>query len=196
MDEESTTFREAGRVAEGEGCAYIALHGRTAEQMYSGKARWELIGELKEMLSIPVLGNGDIFAAPDALLMMEKTGCDGVVIGRGCLGNPWLFRNLKRLFDGTAEPENPDLGELVRVIREHYQLLLAHNADYPKLAVLQLRKFGGWYIRGVRGSSRLRSQFQKMETARDLENILEQVLEAGLQAGFPDPRKPTRDATP
>jgi nifR3 family TIM-barrel protein len=196
MDEDRLTFREAGRIAEGEGCAYIALHGRTAQQMYSGKARWELIGELKEALTIPVLGNGDIFAAPDAFRMMEKTGCDGVVIGRGCLGNPWLFKHLKMLFDGEGIPQRPSLVELVRLIREHYQLLLDHNSDCPKLAALQLRKFGSWYVRGIRGSSQLRAAFQHLETREDLERILELVAEGGLETGVPDPSQPTRDATP
>ena len=196
MDEDRSTFRQAGRIAEGEGCAYIALHARTAEQMYSGQARWELIGELKEALTIPVLGNGDIFAAPDAFRMMEKTGCDGVVIGRGCLGNPWLFRHLRMLFDDDGTPQRPALNELVELIRRHYELLLAHNPECPKLAALELRKFGSWYVRGIRGSSQLRRAFQHLATAEDLEDILERVLEAGLETGVPDPSQPTRDAIP
>jgi nifR3 family TIM-barrel protein len=193
LDEERVTFREAGKIAAGEGCAYIALHARTAKQMYSGKARWELIRELKELVEIPVLGNGDIFTASDAALMMEETGCDGVVIGRGCLGNPWLFRDLKRLFAGTGEPERPGVEEIVRVVRQHYDLLVEHYADCPRVALLQLRKFGTWYARGFRGSAGLRTQFQKLETQADLERVLARLLEAGYEAGNRDPAEPSRE---
>ena len=193
MNEDVVTFRDAGRVAEEEGCAYIALHGRTARQMYSGKARWECIRELKELVRIPVLGNGDIFEAPDALRMMRETGCDGVVIGRGCLGNPWLFRNLKRLFEGTGAPERPAVEELVAVIREHFRLLLSHYREAPRTAALQMRKFGTWYVRGLQGATALRPRFQSIETEADLERILEQVAALGYEQGFRDPGEGTRE---
>ena len=192
MDEERITFLEAGRIAEGEGCAYIALHGRTAQQMYSGQARWELIGALKEAIGLPVLGNGDIFAAPDALLMMEQTGCDGVVIGRGCLGNPWLFRDLKRVFTGSGTPALPTIEELVATMRRHHDLLLAQNHEYPRLAILQLRKLVAWYVRGLRDSSQLRNLSQKMETSTDFHEVLERVEEGGYARGTRDPALPTR----
>jgi nifR3 family TIM-barrel protein len=191
LDDERITFRDAGRVAEEEGCAYIALHGRTAKAMYSGKARWDLIGELKERVRIPVLGNGDIFTAADGLRMMAETGCDGVVIGRGCLGNPWLFRNLERLFNRTGEPELPAVEEIVAVIREHHRLLVRHHADFPRLALLELRKFGPWYLRGLRGCARLRPEFQRIETEDDVARILDRILATGYQEGV-DPGKPTR----
>ncbi|HVR73255.1 MAG TPA: tRNA dihydrouridine synthase DusB [Planctomycetota bacterium] len=193
MDEERLTYREAGRVAEGEGCAYIALHGRTARQMYSGKARWGPIRELKELVRIPVLGNGDIFEAPDAFRMLEETGADGVVIGRGALGNPWLFRNLKRMFEGTGLPERPAIEELVDVVREHFRLLLVHNAAFPRLAVLLMRKLGTWYVRGLSGAVALRVAFQKIESGEDLERILETMLRLGYESGFRDPAEGTRE---
>ena len=192
MDESRLTFRDAGDIAEGEGCAYIALHGRTARQLYSGKARWEYIRELKERVRIPVLGNGDIFEAPDAFRMLEETGCDGVVIGRGCLGNPWLFQGLKRLFEGTGEPERPAIEELVRVIREHFGLLLAHYAQSVRSAGLMMRKFGTWYARGLKEATLLRRAFQTIDTEADLERILERILASGYEAGFRDPSGPTR----
>ncbi len=193
MSDDLITFREAGRVAEGEGCAYIALHGRTAKQMYSGKARWEFIRELKELVKIPVLGNGDIFEAPDALRMIRDTGCDGVVIGRGCLGNPWLFRNLKRLFDGTGEANRPPIEELVGVMREHFRLLVSHYSQTPRSAALMMRKFGTWYVRGLQGAAMLRTRFQAIEVEEDLERILEEVLCLGYESGFRDPNEGTRD---
>jgi nifR3 family TIM-barrel protein len=183
LDDERVTFREAGRIAEGEGCAWIALHARTARQMYSGRARWPLIRELKELVRIPVLGNGDIFRAADAFRMLEETGCDGVVIGRGCLGNPWLFRDLARLFDGGGAPERPDPEEVARVVREHYRLLAAHYAECPRNAILHLRRFGTWYAKGFRGAAALRPEFQKIETEADLERAIERFLEAAGSNG-------------
>ena len=187
------TFREAGNVAEGEGCAYIALHGRTAKQMYSGKARWEYIGELKERVKIPVLGNGDIFEAPDAFRMMEETGCDGVVIGRGCLGNPWLFRNLKGMFDGASEPTRPPIEELVAVVREHFSLLVSHFSKEPRSPALMMRKFGTWYARGLEGATALRREFQTMNCPADLDRILESMLRLGYETGFRGPGEATRE---
>jgi nifR3 family TIM-barrel protein len=189
MHEDLFTFREAGRVAEGEGCAYVALHGRTAAQMYSGKSRWQYVRELKEMLRIPVLGNGDVFEAPDALRRMEETGCDGVVIGRGCLGNPWLFRGLKAAFEGSAPPEEPGLEDRVRVIREHFDLLLRHYSDVPRLPGLLMRKFGAWYVHGLRGAAALRREFQKVRSREDLEPILARLIEEN--AGWQVPRRST-----
>ncbi len=194
LDEERHTYLEAGRVAEGEGCAWIALHARTAAQMYSGAARWEHIARLKSAVSIPVLGNGDIFEAPDALEMMAETGCDGVVIGRGCLGNPWLFRNLERVFTRSSLPERPKVPEIVRVIREHFDLLTEHNHDCPKIAALQMRKFGTWYIKGIQGAASLRTEFQRIQTKTELEGILERVVELDYEHSVRSPAEPTRVA--
>lgn len=193
MNDDVVTFRHAGRVAEDEGCSYIALHGRTARQMYSGKARWEYIRELKELVRIPVLGNGDIFEAPDAFRMLKETGCDGVVIGRGCLGNPWLFRGLLRLFEGSGEPERPTIVELIAVVREHFRLLVSHFQETPRVAALMMRKFGTWYVRGLQGATTLRPRFQAIETEVDLETILEDVERLGYEQGFRDPREGTRE---
>lgn len=192
MSDEVVTFREAGRVAEGEGCAWIALHARTARQMYSGKARWEYIGELKALVKIPVLGNGDVFEALDAFRLLEATGCDGVVIGRGCLGNPWLFRNLRQLFEGEGTPLRPLVTELVAVIREHFRLLQQHYQATPRAAALQMRKFGPWYMRGLEGAAQLKTAFQAIEAEADLERLLEQVSRAKFESGFRSPAEPTR----
>ena len=124
IDDDWHTFLEAGRIAEAEGCAGVALHARTAAQLYDGEADWNAIGELKQAVQgIPVFGNGDIWEAWDALRMMRETGCDGVVVGRGCLGRPWLFGDLAAVFAGR-QPENPpDFGVVMKTMREHARLL-------------------------------------------------------------------------
>ena len=193
MTDERHTYLDAGRVAEGEGCSWIALHARTARQMYSGRARWEHIRELKRVVNLPVLGNGDIFEAPDALLMMEATGCDGVVIGRGCLGNPWLFSNLKRLFEASGEPQRPSVEELVTVIRKHYELLCTHFEERPGAAARQMRKFGTWYVKGLKGAATIRADFQKIRSRADLEVIVERICEAAYSHGMRDPSRPSRE---
>ena len=123
IHDELLTYREAGRIAEDTGCAAIGLHARTAAQLYDGSARWAAIGELKAALSIPVLGNGDIWEGWDALRMMRQTGCDGVIVGRGCLGRPWLFRDLNNLFDGSEPANPPCLGEVFTIMLDHAQRL-------------------------------------------------------------------------
>ncbi len=177
LDEDTMTFFDAGRIAEDAGCAWITLHGRTAEQKYSGRARWERIAELKEALSIPVLGNGDIFCAEDARVRMEQSGVDGVVIGRGCLGNPWLFRELHALFEGQPSPPRPSQEEVVAIVREHYRLLCVHFKTLPREAMLRMRKLGSWYAGGFRGAAELRRRFQTVETEEDLEHLLALWLE-------------------
>src|SRR5512134_1146868 len=126
IDERYSTFLDAGRIAQEEGCAAVALHARTAAQLYDGEARWEAVAELKRAVTrIPVLGNGDIWEAEDALRLMRTTGCDGIVVGRGCLGRPWLFRDLADVFDGRAPQDPPSLGGVVDVMIEHARLLVA-----------------------------------------------------------------------
>lgn len=194
MDEERFTFREAGRIAEEEGCAWVALHGRTARQMYSGKSRWEYVAELKSSVSLPVLGNGDLFEAHDALRRMEETGCDGVVIGRGCLGNPWLFRDLLCLFEGRRPPEQPGLEDRLRVIREHFELLVEYYDRNEGMAALAMRKFGAWYMRGLRGAASLRREFQSITAREELERLLEEVRRRNAEPAPPTPR--TRATNP
>lgn len=190
LDEERLNFRDAGKIAEEEGCAYIGLHARTVEQRYRGRARWDFIAELKQLIDIPVLGNGDIWQAPDAFRMMEATGCDGVIIGRGCLGNPWLFRHLQQMFDGGEEPARPTIEELVTVIHQHYGLLEEHFAD-TRTASLLMRKFGAWYASGLRDANAIRRAFQKIEGPEDVEAILVTIRESGYMSTLPDPTEPS-----
>jgi nifR3 family TIM-barrel protein len=147
IDDARLTFLPAARAAVSEGAAAIALHARTAAQLYSGAARWDAIGELVTTVpEVPVLGNGDVWSAADALRMQRATGCAGVVVGRGCLGNPWLFRDLTAAFAGGPVPAPPDLGEVCDTILEHAALLAEHLGEAR--AMLAIRKHVGWYLTG------------------------------------------------
>ncbi len=164
------TYLDAGRVGEDEGVSAVALHARTAAQLYDGEARWEAIAELKQAVKIPVLGNGDIWEAGDALRMMRQTGCDGVVVGRGCLGRPWLFRDLADVFDGR-DPENPPgLGEVVGIMVDHARRLSSWFGEAP--AMRAFRRHATWYTKGFRGSAQLRQALMKVETLDGLEAAL------------------------
>ncbi|SDR08803.1 tRNA dihydrouridine synthase DusB [Actinopolyspora saharensis] len=181
IDDEHVTHLDAGRIAEDTGAAAVALHGRTAAQRYSGTADWDQVARLKETVrSIPVLGNGDIFSADDALKMMSSTGCDGVVVGRGCLGRPWLFRDLQAAFAGEPVPEGPSLGEVSRVLRRHAELLTEHMGEDK--GVRDLRKHMAQYLRGFPVGSELRKRFGLVSTLAELDDLL-----AGLDPDVPFP---------
>ena len=171
IDDDHTTYLDTGRIAAEEGCAAIALHARTAEQRYSGTARWAAIGELKAAVtSIPVFGNGDIWEAADAAAMMAETGCDGVVVGRGCLGRPWLFAELAALFAGRPVPPAPDIGAVGRATVEHLSLL----SDWmgPERAARDFRKHTGWYVTGYPVGSDVRRRLATLQSAAQLDDIL------------------------
>jgi nifR3 family TIM-barrel protein len=170
IDDETLTFLDAGRVGEQEGVTAVALHARTAAALYDGHARWDAITELKQAVKVPVLGNGDIWEAGDALRMMRMTGCDGVVVGRGCLGRPWLFRDLADVFAGREPQDPPRLGEIARIMREHAELLAGWIGEGPALRAF--RKHASWYTKGFRGSAALRDRFMRVETMAELEGLL------------------------
>ncbi|ORI15355.1 tRNA dihydrouridine synthase DusB [Rhodococcus sp. 1168] len=174
IDEEHHTHLDAGRIAAGEGAAAVALHARTASQRYSGTADWSEIARLKEHVTdVPILGNGDIFSASDAVRMMAETGCDGVVVGRGCLGRPWLFAELSARFAGRAEPTPPTLGEVTVIIRRHAELLAAHHGENKGLR--ELRKHVSWYLRGFPAGSDLRVAMALVKTLTELDDLLGQL---------------------
>jgi nifR3 family TIM-barrel protein len=165
------TYQDAGRIAEEEGCKAVGLHARTAAQLYDGQARWEAIGDLKSRVSIPVLGNGDIWEAEDALRMMRQTGCDGVVIGRGCLGRPWLFRDLVDVFQGV-EPENPPtFGEVIEILLQHARWMVEWFGEGPSMRAF--RRHASWYTKGFRGSASLRARLMNISTLSDLEHAFD-----------------------
>ena len=172
-DDDHPTFLDAGRIGEGEGCVAVALHARTAAQLYDGEARWDAIAELKDAIrSVPVLGNGDIWEAHDALRMMRTTGCDGVIVGRGCLGRPWLFRELADVFDGRTPAAPPALGEIGKIMRAH-ATLLSQYLDESR-ALRAFRKHATWYTKGFHGSTRLRAKLTQVETLRELDGVIEE----------------------
>ncbi len=171
IDESLLTYEDAGRIGEDEGCAAVALHARTAAQLYDGDAQWEAIAQLKQCVrTIPVFGNGDIWEAHDALRMMRTTGCDGVVIGRGCLGRPWLFRDLADVFEGREPRNPPTFGEVVEVAIEHATLLSQWAGEAP--AMRMFRRHSSWYTKGFRGSAKLRSRLMRVTSLNELEEVL------------------------
>ncbi|MGV0838059.1 tRNA dihydrouridine synthase DusB [Mycolicibacterium thermoresistibile] len=174
IDDDHHTHLDAGRIAAQEGAAAVALHARTAAQRYSGTADWEQIAALKQHVTdIPVLGNGDIFEATDALAMMAETGCDGVVIGRGCLGRPWLFAELSAAFAGREIPTPPTLGEVATIIRRHGDLLAAHFGEDKGMR--DMRKHIAWYLHGFPAGANLRSSLALVKTLADLDELLGQL---------------------
>lgn len=174
IDDDHHTHLDAGRIAEVEGAAAVALHARTAAQRYSGNADWEQIAALKQHVStIPVLGNGDIYDASDARAMMAATGCDGVVIGRGCLGRPWLFAELSAAFTGSPAPVPPTLGEVGDIVRRHGSLLAAHFGEDKGMR--DIRKHIAWYLHGFPAGSALRRALALVKTLDELDCLLDQL---------------------
>ncbi|KSZ58432.1 tRNA dihydrouridine synthase DusB [Rhodococcus sp. C26F] len=171
IDDEHHTHLDAGRIAAAEGAAAVALHARTAAQRYSGAADWDEIARLKEHVTdVPVLGNGDIFDASDAEKMMAQTGCDGVVVGRGCLGRPWLFAELSAALGGRPIPTPPNLGEVTQIMRRHAELLADHHGEDRGLR--DMRKHIAWYLRGFPAGSEIRNGLARVSTLAELDDLL------------------------
>jgi nifR3 family TIM-barrel protein len=175
------TYLESGRIAQEEGCAAVGLHARTAAQLYDGQADWDAVARLKAHVThIPVLGNGDVWEAEDALRLMRKTGCDGVIVGRGCLGRPWLFRDLADVFEGR-EPQNPpSFGGVADLMLEHARLLVDWLGEGP--AMTSFRKHATWYTKGFAGGAALRERLMRVRTSGELQAAL-----AGVDRGLPFP---------
>src|ERR1700728_535341 len=174
IDNDPHTHLDAGRIAEAAGAAAVALHARTAAQRYSGTADWDQIAALKQQVqTIPVLGNGDIYDASDALTMMAATGCDGVVIGRGCLGRPWLFAELSAAFTGNPAPIPPTLGEVADIMRRHGELLSEHFGEDKGMR--DMRKHTAWYLHGFPAGSDLRRALALVTTLDELSRLLDNL---------------------
>lgn len=186
IDDDHLSYLSSGRVAREEGCVAIGLHARTAAQLYDGDARWAAIGELKAATpGLQVLGNGDVFEAGDALRMMRTTGCDGVIVGRGCLGRPWLFRELADLFAGREPAAPPELGGVIDVLLRHAALLI--ELFGPAVGVRELRKWCGWYLKGFPGCGPVRDALFRAGELAEVEAILH-----GLDRAQPFPKSALR----
>lgn len=172
IDAEHLTYLEAGRIAEGAGVSSIALHARTASEFYSGHADWSAIAKLKDAVAtVPVLGNGDIWSAEDALRMVAETGCDGVVVGRGCLGKPWLFGDLAAAFSGGVLKAEPTLGEVARAYKRHAELLVEFFEDEGR-ATRDIRKHVAWYFKGYAVGGETRAALAMSSSLDEIDQLL------------------------
>lgn len=167
FDDAHVNAVEIAKIAEANGAAAVAVHGRTREQYYSGKADWDIIRQVKEAVSIPVIGNGDVVDALSAKRLVDETGCDGIMIGRASQGNPWIFKEITQYLDTGVLPERPSMEEVRNTILRHAQLQLQYKGEY--VGIREMRKHVSWYTAGYPNSARLRQQVNAMETFEELE---------------------------
>lgn len=173
-DENSINAVEIAKVIEKAGADAIAVHPRTRAQGYSGKANWNIIKEVKENVNIPVIGNGDILTCYDAKRMLDETGCDAIMIGRGVLGNPWLIKECIEYLEDKKEPKEVSVEEKINMIKYHIELLRKTKCD--KLALLEIRSHASWYLKGIKNSSKLRTDICKAKNIEELLNLIEEFL--------------------
>ena len=174
FDDEHVNAVEMAKIAEANGAAAIAVHGRTREQYYSGNADWDIIRQVKEAVSIPVIGNGDVVDALSAKKMMDETGCDGVMVGRACRGNPWILREITQYLDTGIIPERPTMEEVRDTILRHARLQLEYKGEY--IGIREMRKHVSWYTTGYPHSARLRQMVNDMETFEQLEEGINRIF--------------------
>ena len=172
-DETSVNYLDAGRMAQDCGAAAVTLHARTRSEMYSGRAHWEAIAELSARLSIPVIGNGDVESAQDAQEMLRQTGCYAVMVGRGAMGNPWIFRDWQRARQGLP-PAAPSPRERIETAHAHARALVAHKGEY--IGLREMRKHAAWYLKGLRGSAQVRVRVNLAQSLGELADILQAYL--------------------
>ncbi|WP_416171699.1 tRNA dihydrouridine synthase DusB [Actinomyces qiguomingii] len=175
IDDEHETFLDAARIAANAGVSALSLHARTARQHYAGKARWDQIARLKEATELPVFGNGDVWSGDDAVAMLDETGCDGVVVGRGCQGRPWLFADIVSAMHGRAQRARPDLDAVIAVIKKHGRLLAAELGQ--DRGVRDLRKHIGWYLKGYPVGGVARGELVRVSSLTELDNALTRMRE-------------------
>lgn len=174
-DEESVNYLDFARMVQDSGASAVTLHGRTRTQMYAGQADWDAIAQVKQTLRIPVIANGDVSSPEDARRILAHTGADGVMIGRGALGNPWLFAQCQAMDDGKEIPSSPELVERLRTAR--VQIELAREYKGERIAMLEARKHLAWYVKGVRGTKKLKAKISGLTSLDQLEELLEQVVQ-------------------
>ena len=170
FDDEHINAVEIAKIIEEAGAAAVAVHGRTREQYYSGKADWESIRQVKEAVSIPVIGNGDVTSGEKAIAMREQTGCDGVMIARGAQGNPWIFSELLEYERTGRLPDRPDVEEIKQTMLRHARLQIEYKGDFT--GIREMRKHVAWYTKGLYGAARLRDRINQVESYAELENLL------------------------
>lgn len=175
FDDSSVNAVEIARIAEACGVSAVAVHGRTREQYYAGRADWDIIRQVKEALSIPVIGNGDITCAKDAERMAKETGCDGFMIGRGAQGNPWIFRQLREYFETGTEPEKPPFGEVAEMILRHARIQLTVKGEYTGMR--EMRKHAAWYTSGYKNSAKLRGKINEVENYEQMEALFRSLYD-------------------
>jgi tRNA-dihydrouridine synthase B len=173
FDNNSINAVQVASAAEAAGASAVAVHGRTREQYYAGKADWSMIRKVKESLNIPVIGNGDIFSGEDALQMMKETGCDMVMIARGAQGNPWIFREAVALWEGREKPQPPSMKERLYIIFKHCDYVQAEKGEY--IAVREMRKHVAWYLKGVKHSAHLRALVNQKKSFEEIKELLKDL---------------------
>ena len=173
FDEDHVNAVEMAHIAEESGAAAVAVHGRTREQFYSGRADWDIIRQVKERVSIPVIGNGDLLTAEDVIAMEKQTGCDGFMIARGAEGNPWIFRQILHYFETGEQLPKPDFSEMTEMLLRHAKMQLEFKGEYT--GIREIRKHAAWYTAGYKNSSRLRGRINEVENYEQLEALFREV---------------------
>lgn len=173
-DDQSANAVEFAQTVVAAGASAVAVHGRTRTQFYSGKADWDIIRRVKEAVNVPVIGNGDIWTATDAARMLEETSCDGIMVGRGAMGNPWIFREINHYLQFGEELSPPTPEERINIAIRHLELMVESKGE--QVAVFEMRKHAAWYTKGIRGAARIREHINKSQSKQEIEDILKSLL--------------------